>query len=247
MRIIALICVLGCLVLSAGCAFTTMETARQLDSGESVVSGSLDWPGWALFVPRANAAAMYGLDDSGDVSANAGISVGSANLGAGARWYPSDDVTFSLQTGATGYWADYWVFAEREPDVERIAPDLVTTVTPRITTTVEDDGRFYGGFQSQTFHVYGPQGMPAEQDERQFRYFGTTFQPVVGIDSDLGGDGRPGVQVELSVTLATLDHQRDFQFYDHRDESVRRGLFMDARVMRPMAFQVSVGGYFRSH
>src|SRR5690554_4463442 len=84
------------LSIGAGCSFTTMETARQLESGEAVVGGGLDWPG-VLYVPRVSAYGKVGVGDKADLGLQGGYSFATGSVGATARLYPTDGLTMSLQ------------------------------------------------------------------------------------------------------------------------------------------------------
>ena len=82
--------------LFAGCAFTRMETANQLEAEELVYSGSLDNIGFGP-IPRANFTVMSGVGGAGDVSAHVGTTIFTANAGLGARYYLGERLNLSLQ------------------------------------------------------------------------------------------------------------------------------------------------------
>ena len=121
----------------SGCAFTQMETAHQLDSGDYAISGSLAWPA-ALFLPRASVNAIYGLGGVGDISAHAGTSLLTANIGLGGRVYLTDWLTVSLQGDVMT------LLIDENVDFEY----ALVSLTPRLTTAASADNFVYGGIQA---------------------------------------------------------------------------------------------------
>ena len=85
-----------------GCASSTMRTARQLEAGDVVLSGSLDELG-TLYIPRANVQAMYGLGGVGDVSVHGGSSGYFFNGGLGGRYYISSGMTLEVQADLNAF------------------------------------------------------------------------------------------------------------------------------------------------
>lgn len=104
-----LACFLGALcitsILASGCVQTAMLPARQLESGTTVASTSLDEPG-RVILPRLNAQVTHGLG-GGDFTVN--LSVPPFGGGLTGRYYLTDRASakFQLQVaplraGATG-------------------------------------------------------------------------------------------------------------------------------------------------
>ncbi len=154
-----------CLLCLAGCTFTKLETARQLDASETVYSGSLDFVGFGP-IPRAQVNAMRGLGDRGDISAHIGTTLVSANAGLGGRLYLGDRFNLSLQTDAMT------ILIEHPWGPNRFERFLVTG-TPRLTTAVQDGEFFYGGLQSHVFTGVQP---------GQAEFLGLTGGVLAGID-----------------------------------------------------------------
>lgn len=218
---IAFASLLSALLMVVGCSFTTMETARQLDSNEIVASGSLDWPGY-LIIPRANVNAMYGLGGFGDINAHMGGTPVSYNFGVGSRVYPSDQITLSLQTDFMNIFHDFG-FSQADLNERFIA-----TITPRVTTAVRDDQWFYGGVQANILN-----GLEYDrQDGWSGESFGMGAGPVIGVDYYFEDRGI-GLQTELNVSPFGVDADGVPHFVGTSDG----GFF---------PFQFSVGGYFRS-
>ena len=189
--------------LGSGCAFTQMETSRQLSGGEWVVSGSLDVPGglesydpyltWVesrAFTTRMSGQATYGLGGRGDLSVHMGSTRFTRNFGASGRVYPTKWLNLGLQ-------ADYI-------DLMR-----AVTATPRITTTTTDERWFYGGLQ--TMFLLG-----TEPEERFLSFVGGTAGIIAGAERVVDWFPYPlGFQVE--GTLAP------FYYGYSADEQGRRG------------------------
>ncbi len=207
-------------VLATSCAFTTVETARPLDAGEQVVSGSLDWPGFSI-VPRANANAMVGIADVADVSAHVGTTPWvTYNFGLGSRLYLGDDVMVGLQADAMHVFADFGGTPQQE------GRRWWLTTTPRVMSTVEDDEMWYMGLQTPLFTGFDP---GAEGSSFQFQSM--ALGPVVGIDH-LFEDSNAGIQVELNVMPLGISSSGEvFAFTDGSG---------------PVLFQFSIGGYRRN-
>ncbi|RAL21189.1 hypothetical protein DL240_13735 [Lujinxingia litoralis] len=127
----------------SGCALTTMESARQLNAGETVVSGAIEYPGYVYF-PNIAVSAKHGLGDLGDIGAQVASSYSTARLGLSARLYPSDWLTLSMQV--EGYillghllgYQDWSVYGMEENTLN---------VTHRISTAAKPDRPLYGGVQ----------------------------------------------------------------------------------------------------
>lgn len=206
------------ILLSAGCAFTQMETARQLDGGEAVVSGSLDWPGVGP-VPRVSVNGMYGLGDVGDLSAHVGTTVFSGNAGIGGRFYLSDRLNLSLQADGMTILVDLGI-----PEVRQREAAIVT-LTPRLTTAVRDGELFYGGIQANIFN-----GVERREGHRRTQFLGGAMGLVGGIDHHRM-DSQVGFQAELIVFPLGLDEQATVTMIG--DDGT------------PVVAQLSLGMYFR--
>ena len=163
----------------AGCASSTMRTARQLEAGDVVLSGSLDELG-TIYIPRANVQAMYGLGGSGDVSVHGGSSGLFFNGGLGGRYYLSPLMNLEVQ-------ADFNAF--RKLDLFSASGDGFTFVyggSVRLSSVARHPSSFYGA-------VY--LGAHALQDrERGFMPAGLNAGGAGGVDILL--DGGWGLQLE---------------------------------------------------
>lgn len=124
----------------SGCALTSTETARQLESQEVVLSGSLYYPGY-IALPRVSGQATLGFG-AGDVSARVGTAFLMNNVGLGMRIYPSDLINLSLQADLGNVLMDF-----HAPGYRRYA-----MLTPRISSSATDDRPFYGGIQSNILY-----------------------------------------------------------------------------------------------
>ena len=205
-------------VLAVGCAFTTVETARPLDAGEQVYSASLDWPGFSI-IPRANANAMVGIADTADVSAHLGTTPWvSYNFGLGSRLYLGDDVMISLQADAMHVFADFGGTPQQE------GRRFLVTKTPRVMSTVQDDGLWYMGLQAPVFS-----GVDSG-DGATFEFQSMMLGPFVGVDH-LFEDSDVGFQAELNVMPLGISSSGD--------------VMVVADGSGPMLFQLSIGGYLR--
>src|SRR5690554_8130673 len=89
-------------MLSAGCAHTTIETARQLESGQVVAGGALDWPGSEVW-PRASGYGKVGLADLGDLGLVSAYDGEALTLGGSARAYPGERWMAGLQANFERY------------------------------------------------------------------------------------------------------------------------------------------------
>lgn len=88
-------------LLSGGCVQTAMTPAQQIEPGTTVLSASLDEPGFA-YIPRLNAQLTQGLG-GGDLTANVSVpSLIGAGAGLTGRYYLSDRLTGELQLQAGG-------------------------------------------------------------------------------------------------------------------------------------------------
>jgi hypothetical protein len=137
-------CVLALIlvVASTGCAFTKVETGRQLDRGDIVVSGTLDWPGLFFVLPRGQINGMYGYGP-GDVSLHVGSALAMYNFGVGTRFYPHEIVTLSLQSDLN--FAGLGSGAYGGPSGSRVG---FWTITPRVLTSTAQYRPIYAGAQS---------------------------------------------------------------------------------------------------
>lgn len=193
----ALIVILIVAVLGSGCAMTSPETARQLDAGEVVLSGSGSLPGF-LFVPSLNGRATYGFG-VGDVSANLGTAVFHNHFGIGVRAYPTDFLTISVN-------ADYSMAYEFiGPDVEGAHPDWIRLgiVTPRISTSATGDRPYYLGIQSNVIFEDPADLFRADRDTDSVALFG-----LFGGRGWYGADRNSGFQIEVIITPAAFDFGR---------------------------------------
>jgi len=132
-----LMAVLALSLVVTGCATTEMETARQLDSGETVIAGTATVPGALGIIPRASGSVRYG-HSVGDVGGHIGTTLATYSAGLGTRLYPTDFLTFSLQ-------GDF-----KAPIIS--ADDFIgatqVTLTPRISTSAEGNRFVYGGLEA---------------------------------------------------------------------------------------------------
>lgn len=185
-------------VTSMGCALQTTRTARQLEQGDVVLSGSLDEAG-TLFIPRINVQAMYGLGDKGDVSAHLGSSGLLHNAGVGARAYLGPKWMLGAQAN---------LMLLHEVDLYA-SNDLSIFYNGsfRLSTAATKKNAFYGGFQVDLY-------------ARQFESFDSGIEDfwingggVVGFD--LLDHGGLGYQLEGKFTplfFNTIDGVAMFPF-----------------------------------
>jgi hypothetical protein len=129
-------------VLSSGCAFSRLQTSRQLEAGEMVVSGAVDLPGFFI-LPRVGGQVMYGLD-KGDVGASLSTAFVTHTAGVNARRYLSPSWNAGLQAELIYYAPSTHGAAFRT--VEGNA--FVLAINPRLTSATTRNDRFYGGIQS---------------------------------------------------------------------------------------------------
>ena len=132
-----LMAVLALSLVVTGCATTEMETARQLDSGETVVAGTATVPGALGIIPKASGSVRYG-HPVGDVGGHIGTTLATYSAGLGTRLYPADFLTFSLQGDVTAPIISFDDF---------IGATQVT-LTPRISTSAEGNRFVYGGLEA---------------------------------------------------------------------------------------------------
>ncbi|MFU8805662.1 MAG: hypothetical protein ACNA8W_17750 [Bradymonadaceae bacterium] len=140
----ALILVVGL----SGCAFTTMQTSRQLDKGETVVSGAIDWPGAFVIIPRMSGQVQYGLG-FGDIGAHVGTALFVANAGATARVYPANWLSASVEADVMMLTIDEAFFGSSS------SGSGVLTISPRLLTSTVKEDLFYGGLQSNLLFGFG--------------------------------------------------------------------------------------------
>jgi hypothetical protein len=174
---------LACCV-STGCSFTTMQTSRQLDKGDLVVTGALDWPGF-LIIPRVSGQVTYGLE-SGDISAHAGSSLFTFNAGATARGYLAPWLTGSLQGDIM-----YLPIDEFFMGAGNSGGAWLMGVTPRLTTATVTGDLFYGGAQSTILF-----GVPSGGSNIEL--LGAFFGVIGGLEYVI--QDNVSFQVELTVS-----------------------------------------------
>lgn len=137
-KTLSLLLLLALISASWGCAFTRMETARQLESNDILLAGNLDWPG-ALYLPRAGFYAMYGVGGVGDISVHAGTSLLTFNAGAGTRAYLGEQAILSLQGEFMLPLINDGLF---------VSDGGLLILTPRVMSSAMENRIFYAGFQS---------------------------------------------------------------------------------------------------
>lgn len=182
--------VAGALFLLSGCLYTRMEPPRQLESGELVVSGSLDVSG-AAFIPRVQGAVFRGLGP-GDISLHTGFNPTMfVNLGVGGRLYLSSYLNLSLQLdGGLNL-------------IELAEDDLYGWVvaTPRLTSVTTEDRRYYFGAQANFLNTFQ---MSSTQDLAVLPAF------ILGLDVPARWNRGimrhfDAVQVELTAVPVVID------------------------------------------
>ena len=180
-------------LVASGCSFTTVETARQLDHGDQVYSGSADFPGFFL-LPRLNAAAKFGLGGGGDIGVHAGTNLVSYNVGAGGRVYPTDFLIVSLQGNTMVMPSGSEVMGQS------VDGPLLSTVTPRVMNAIVDDAPpIYGGLQSNIFmNIWGG-----------FEYHSAAIGPFFGVDF-MPDDAGFGFQTELILMPLAISPEGQF-------------------------------------
>ena len=171
---------------SLGCAFTRMETARQLEPNDIVLAGTLDWPG-ALYLPRAGFYAMYGVGGVGDLSVHASTSLLTFHAGAGGRAYLGDYLILSLQSEA---------FVPLINDGIFVNDGALLTFTPRLMTSVIENRLVYAGFQSNILTGLG--------GDTTLEPFGALIGGFVGFDHWSPQNGF-GIQTEVIVLPMSID------------------------------------------
>ena len=205
-------------LVATGCSFTTTETARQLDHGEQVYSGSADFPGF-LYLPRLNVAGKFGLGGAGDLGAHVGTNFMTYNAGVAGRVYPGDYAIIGLQTNTMFFPAGTEIMGT---DVG--GDNLLTTITPRVMTAVQEDGPpVYGGMQSTIFISFG-------EDVDGVEYDFAAIGPLFGFDHVT--DSNIGIQIELILMPIGIGPEGEFAAFGQGEEAF-------------MPFQISLGGYFR--
>lgn len=192
---------LAAAVVVSGCATTEMETARQLEGGELVASGSATMPGTMVVIPRFSGNVRYGYG-IGDVGAHLGTSFYLVNIGAGARVYPSEFFTVGVQGDFLTPLFDF--------DGDGNAPIGQLTVTPRVLTTAQEGRPVYGGIEATVpIPLVGPEDTtPDFSDELPGDRFVTPVAgPVVGVDHLINPQRGMGFQAELSFKPIRLHPQ----------------------------------------
>ncbi|MFU8806887.1 MAG: hypothetical protein ACNA8W_23975, partial [Bradymonadaceae bacterium] len=127
----------------SGCAFPTMQTAAQLDSGDVVLSGSMDLPG-AFLIPRFGGQVLYGVGGMGDVGAHVNSALFTSSAGLSLRLYPSDLIILGVQAA--------YVHPIESNEFARNFH-----ATARLGTSTNPDRWFYGGIQATGHHILHPQ------------------------------------------------------------------------------------------
>ncbi|RDV37487.1 hypothetical protein DV096_13315 [Bradymonadaceae bacterium TMQ3] len=176
------------LSLGAGCSFTTMETARQLESGEAVVGGGLDWPG-ILYIPRVSAYGKVGVGEKADLGLQGSFAFATANLGATARIYPTNWLTMSLQSDA--------IFVVNDLSGSSGPLDNTRTLlvfTPRISTAVNGDDFLYGGIQSNVLTGWEH---TENGSDTAYTFQGATIGGFAGIETEIS----PGLNLQTELIL----------------------------------------------
>ena len=226
LRVAACLAVVGLCWASSGCAFTKMETARQLDEGEFVVSGSADWPGFLVFIPRLQGNVTYGYGP-GDVSVHLGSAIFMYNAGLGKRLYLSEWLNLSLQADAMMMLPGMVPF---DSSGERTLAML--TATPRLTTSADERRPFYAGVQSNiiTVAMHHPND-GWEFEPREFMLLGGL---VAGLDYLFEPTG---IGFQLEVIL--------YPFAYNQQDGLSHAAQAQGEMPFPMFGQLSLGGYFR--
>ncbi len=170
------VCVIALVsVVWAGCASTTMRTARQLEPGDVVLSGSAEEFG-AFLIPRVSVQGIYGFG-LGDVSAHVGTSVFLYNAGVGSRFYLGERWNLGLQL-------DGFTLPGARPTWQ-LATGAIFSGSLTLTSSVRSDSGMYGGLYLGALGAH-------EQDTSTFE--GMNAGIIFGADV-LQGDNW-GMQVE---------------------------------------------------
>lgn len=178
--------------LVTGCGLTTtVETSRQIEAGDRVLSTSFGWPGYYLWLPRVELLGMYGLGDRGDVGPHVGLNRTSVNAGIGGRYYPTEDLIVGLRGDVerTG----------RGAEVRGVEVDAgtVTTIRPRVVTTADEHGRLYAGVQGSLINRWDrPEGAGRSDSS-----FARTVGLVGGFDHLFT---RRGIQLEVVFSVVSF-------------------------------------------
>ncbi len=226
LRMATLLAVVGLCWVSSGCAVTKMETARQLDEGEFVVSGSADWPGFFFVIPKIQGNVMYGYGP-GDVSFHMGSAIFMYNAGLGKRLYLLDWLNLSLQADAMMMLPGMVPF-----DSSGESTLAMLTATPRLTTSADEGRPFYGGVQSNiiTAAFYRPDD-GWEYDPGDFFLLAGL---VAGLDYLFESSG---IGFQLEVILYPVAY--------NREEGLAHAAQARGELPFPMFGQLSLGGYYR--
>jgi hypothetical protein len=217
------------LLLCMGCASTMMQTSEQLESGQVVLSGALDMPGYFI-VPRASGQALIGVGGFSDVGVHAGTTVFTALAGGSARLYLAE----WLMLGVQGDFAAEFEWAG--------GISYVTNGTARLTTRVEEDGgrSLFGTRTSRKGRIiYG--GLDVgytriEDGDHNMHYIAVGF--FQGAERPLSD--KMNVQFEVSLYPVAWEQGEDGSF-----QLVKRGGYFGAGS--PRALQVGVGINYSSH
>lgn len=198
---------------STGCALQTMRTARQLEQGDLVLSGSADVVG-TLFIPRVNAQAMYGLGGAGDVSVHGGSSGLLHNAGLGARAYLGPSWTLGAQANALLF-RDVGLFSTRDVTIFYNGSFL-------LSTTAKKKNAFYGGFQLDVY------AMQVDRLTDPFEEVWINGGGIVGVDIlDHGG---LGYQLEAKVTPFYFNRDDGFTVFPLVDRGFDSNILFSAQL-----------------
>ena len=200
------------LMCLAGCAFQTTRTARQLETGDVVLSGSLDEVG-TLFLPRANVQAMYGLGGKGDMSLHLGTSGLLHNAGLGARYYLGSDWTLGTQANLLLF-QDINLYSSRELSI-------FYNGSFRLSTAATRTKALYGGVQ---IDLYALQPDSFDNPLQDVFFNGGA---VVGFDVlDSGGFGW---QLEAKFTPFFFNSDDGFGMYPFLDNDFESNFLFSAQ------------------
>ena len=214
---------LGALMTStlvSGCASSRMTTARQLEKGDLVISGTADTPG-VIYLPRLSGQAVVGLGPA-DVSVHLGSTLLTYNAGLGVRAYLGESMILSAQ-------GDY-NFIPLVQDLTGENLFGLITATGRLTNAVRAGRFLYGGPQIGTLAI---------QSGDEFNFGGVNAGGVIGVD--LAIRDKFGFQVELFLAPVSLSPQGNVGIFPYDN------LPDDDLIGTPLITgQLSVGFYFRS-
>lgn len=208
--------VLLCLILGlSGCATATIDTARQLESGESVVSGSIDIVPQAP-LPRVHATTIWGFQH-GDFRVHGGVGLQSqVNAGASGNLYLSEYLTMGLKVDA----GVHLLALADETFIGGVA------AIPKLQTTVDENRWLYGGVQAAFFTGTEPT-------------IGLLPAGIIGIERsvDREDSSLQSWQLQLAVTpLMFQELGAEPTFYESG------GFFIPSYTVAAMFSVISIGG-----